>query len=193
MGKKSLVLLLAVLLTLTASIAAAGEKEEAQEEMKRLEKVMAFSKSTLIPMINCFAQNQPRLQYLNEQNPNAGRDAITKLDYCSSAYPDSVEDSEAMALKQRVSVLYSKDIQDGRKLVDIADEYYAIRAALQAAKKKDPEKIKQRDALKQKLETQKQGLYKDALEFQKIQKDFKTWSTGVTNAFVEARKKATGK
>ncbi len=195
MGKTCCGLVLVTLLLLTAAMAFAGEREDAKAELARLEKVKEYTKNSIIPLINCYASHQPQLQFLNGDFPNAGREHVSKMDYCTTAYPEQVAgEPKLMQIKQKVIGLLQQDIQLGRQYIDGWDAYNALAAQYASKSKKKKEAIKaQMDEQKTKLESMKQELYKHATDFQETQKDYKAFQQDLIKRYVEARDKANKK
>ncbi|RJO65816.1 MAG: hypothetical protein C4523_15245 [Myxococcales bacterium] len=171
---------------------AQSEKEKAKAQLAEMDKTMAFVKSTIIPLINCYAQHQPHLQFLDGAFPDKGREHVTAMDYCTSAYPDQLaSEPKLMDLKSRASSLLKTDTDLGRQYIDAWDEYN--RLAGDPSKKLKPAEQQMAATQKAKLEQMKQELYQHASQFKDIQTEYKTFNTEFVNKYKELQLKAAGK
>lgn len=192
MRKKSFSFLVIVLLTFLCAGAWAGPREDNKAELEKMDKTKEFSKNTIIPLINCYAQNQPHLQFMDGDYPNKGREYISNMDLCTSKYPDTGNDAKLLQIKNKVLNLLITDIQVGKSYCDAWENFNRSREEL--SKKPNDEGIKAKiKESEKKIDSLKQDLFKHALEFKKIQQEFMDFNKDFNKRYVKARKKVIGR
>ena len=189
MRKRTILVFIGLLwLLCTFAYAAPKNKAEAKKEADRLREVMEYTKKTVIPLINCYVNHQPHLQFLNGDYPNVGREHVTRMDYCSSAYPDRRPDEPKLTeFINRVIALLRQDVALGRQYCDAWETYNRTMAELRKEPKNKKSLEAQLDGQKKKIENMKQELYRHASEFQKIQKDYRAYQKDLMKRFAKAR------
>lgn len=179
-----------VLLLLLSSLTLAGEKEEAKKELEKMNKVMKFSKSVVIPLMNCFAQHQPHLQFLNGEYPDRGTTHVNAMDSCLTKFDKECSTSpELEQIRAKVYQLTEQDVKLGRRYIDSWKEYNALREKFNQ-KKKDKAAKEAAAKKKEEIEATKQMLYKHATEFKKAREAFSTYNKAFNKKYVEVRKAA---
>ncbi len=186
MTRRWIVCILAVLVVLPWATAIAGPVEDAKAELAKLEKEREFTKKTIVPLMNCFAKNQPHLQYMPGDKPQIGRKYLEKMEYCITAYPDMYPESPQLTLvKNQVIQLLRQGFEVGKGYVTDWESFNKAREEKKGTDVLEP--------LKATIESKKRQLYEQAASFAQIQKDFKKYHTDFNTKYVEVRNKSLGR
>lgn len=188
MSRLSFRILLVGLFVLAAGWVSAQptNQAEAQAELEKLERVHAFARETVVPLINCYVQNQPYLQSMYGNLPERGRERVRTMDACAKKYTGTVEDApKLVAIRDQALVIMKRDIELGNRYCDAWTEFNRLNAS------------KARDSVledsKRGIESMKQELFKNASDFAKVQSDFREWQTNFNEYFAKVRNMALGR
>lgn len=188
MGKLSFRMLLVGMLVLMAGWvwAQPANQEQARAELEKLERVHAFAKDTVVPLLNCYIQNQPYLQTMYGDYPERGRERVRAMEACTQTHTGSVEDAPKLVeIRDRAILIMKRDIALGDRYCDTWTEFNRMKAA--------KERERNLEDRKREIEAMKQELFQNASEFAKVQAEFREWQSNFNQYFAQVRNMALGK
>jgi len=185
-------MLLVTLLALSSFATAEPKtKAEAKVELEKLKVVMKFSKENIIPLINCYVENQQYLQNMYGDYPVRGQERVSKLDYCLTRYPATTKDSpELMAIKNKMLNLMKIAVNEGGKICKLYHKYNNTKDKLTGKASKDEAVKREMDDLKKQIEAMKQQIYQHTNEFMNVRKEFLSWQKTFIDYYKQIQLKA---
>lgn len=187
----ALLLLVALLGLSSYSAAEPKNKAEAKAELEKLKGVMKFSKEHVIPLINCYVENQQYLLNMYGDYPNRGKERVSKIELCISQHSATTkDDAKLMELKNKMLNLMKIAVTEGGKICDIYHKYNNTKDKLTGKAAKDEPVKRDMDDLKKQIESMKQQIYNHTSEFTNVRKEFLDWQKKFLEYYKQVQLKA---
>jgi len=186
MPKKLILLICVLLFVFSANAFAAGNKQAAQAEMDHMKAAFKHMKENLVPLINCYVKNQPRLQNIGFDFPQDGKKYIAEMSVCINQYGKTMDgEDNGNQVKDKAIAIMNRDIVLGEKFMAEMGEYNTALEKWRVSKKA-ADKLSA-DGIKADIERMKQEFIKNSNDFQLVVQEFNSYKNDVMDRYKKAQ------